>query len=264
LLLPDYFTEASWNKTATNKAKIITSIAMFYDLPDPLLFAQDVKKALHPEGIWIMEQSYLPTMIESNSFDTICHEHLEYYCIQQIEWICHQCDLRIVAVSLNECNGGSFRVVVCHKEASFPSKDYQEIRNKEITGLYNTLYPYVSFMTSCSQQKRRLQKFIRDMVSQGKRICLYGASTKGNTLLQYYQLDNSLITSAAERNPIKYGRQTPQTHIPIVGEQEVRDLHPEFMLVLPWHFKKEFLERENGYLQQERAVYLPSSYGRGS
>lgn len=257
LLIPDYFTEASWGKAATNPAKIITTIAMFYDLPDPLLFAQDVKKALHPEGVWVMEQSYLPTMIESNSFDTICHEHLEYYCLRQIEWICERVDLRIVAVSLNDCNGGSFRVVVCHKDASFPSKDYHSLRTKEIVGLYDTLYPYERFMASCSQQKRRLQQFLKDIVSQGKKVCLYGASTKGNTLLQYYQIDDKLITSAAERNPIKYGRCTPWTHIPIVSEQEVRDLNPEFMLVLPWHFKKEFLERETSYLQQKGQFIFP-------
>lgn len=256
-LVPTYFTEASWKQTNAFPAKLVTTIAMFYDLPDPLQFTQDVKKALHPNGIWIMEQSYLPTMLQLNSFDTICHEHLEYYCLHQIEWLCNKCDLQILDVTFNESNGGSFRVVISHKGASYSVKNIHTILQKENDLIYHTKTAFEIFIKKCLLQKTRLQIFLRDMVSQGKKVCLYGASTKGNTLLQYYEIDNTIVSCAAERNPIKYGRHTPYTHIPIVSEAEVRLLQPDFMFVLPWHFKSEFLEREKEYLEEKGQFIFP-------
>jgi GDP-mannose 4,6-dehydratase len=264
-LFPDFFYKENWEKAVSSntiKAKIVTSIAMFYDLPDPIAFAQDVKDILHSEGVWIIEQSYLPTMIQCNSFDTICHEHLEYYCLRQIQWICDRVGLKIIHISFNDCNGGSFRVIMSHKESSYATNTtfIQEILEKEQAQGYDTLEPYQLFMERCEYQKHLLQQFIQGQVHQGKKICVYGASTKGNTLLQYYHLDKNVLLCAAERNPIKYGRRTPLTDIPIVSEAEVRKIKPEFMFVLPWHFKKEFLEREKEYLTEGGQFIFPLPY----
>lgn len=258
VLVEDYFTEDSWKKASPSAlAKVITSIAMFYDLPDPIRFMEDVKKALHPEGIWIMEQSYLPTMLETRSFDTICHEHLEYYGVEQILWMCKKVGLRIVDIATNTCNGGSFRVVLSHPTAPFPPCNLQPFLAKEQQLQLHRTLPYHTFMQQCHIQKRRLLRFVQDITHQGKEVCLYGASTKGNTLLQYYDIQYPLITCAAERNPLKYGRWTPKTHIPIVCEQEVREKNPPFLLVLPWHFKEEFLTREQAYLEQGGQFLFP-------
>ncbi len=259
-LVPDYFTINNFNNASLNKkAKVITSIAMFYDLSDPLQFVTDVKNALDEDGIWVSEQSYMPLMLEKNSFDTICHEHLEYYSLKQIEWLLNKTGLRLLDVSFNDCNGGSFRFTACHKNASHRS-DHTRINSvllKESETRLNTTQPYDDFKMRVEDIKRRFLEYVNKEKSEGRSIHVYGASTKGNTLLQYFGLDSSIITAAAERNPEKYGRRTPKTRIPIISEDEARKLKPDNFIVLPWHFKNEFLEREKDYLNSGGKFIFP-------
>jgi NDP-4-keto-2,6-dideoxyhexose 3-C-methyltransferase len=269
-LVPDYFTEAAVEKSGIRpgSVKIITSIAMFYDLPDPVGFAKIIATLLAPEGIWIMEQSYMPTMIERRSFDTICHEHLEYYTIQDIKNIASRSGLRIVRVSFNDCNGGSFRVILCKAggaaDAAGAEHSEQEKGAERAEDLEHVAaepeIDFKAFQMECDHQRDLLNRFLADMVAQGKSIYLYGASTKGNTLLQYYGINHTLIRGAAERNPTKYGCRTPKTDIPILPEADVRAARPDFMLVLPWHFKQEFLEREKSYLSDGGQFIFPLPY----
>jgi NDP-4-keto-2,6-dideoxyhexose 3-C-methyltransferase len=254
-LISDYFTAENYQKFYWNRnAKIITSVAMFYDLEDPQDFMRDVKNVLHPEGIWIMEQSYLPSMLATNSFDTICHEHLEYYSLYQIYWMVKNMGLRIVDVEFNKINGGSFRVYICHQDALFKS-NVQKI----ITTLVRERdeKPDVEFKLRVEGAKRKVMDFLKAEREKGAIICLYGASTKGNVLLQYFGADNKLITAAAERNSKKWGCVTPGTRIPILSEADVRKLNPDYMLVLPWHFKEEFIQRELKYLQNGGKFIFP-------
>jgi GDP-mannose 4,6-dehydratase len=242
------------------KVRIITSISMFYDLPDPLAFAKDVQQLLAPDGVWVSEQSYIVTMLQSNSMDTICHEHLEYYALKQFDFIAEQAGLKIVDASLNACNGGSIRLTFAQKYNTAVKTNQlgiDAIRKLESSMQLNTLQPYANFERNCGLVKRNLVTFITSQRLIGKTIYLYGASTKGNTLLQYCGLDNSVIRAAAERNPDKYGRRTPKTNIPIISEAEMRLANPDFLLVLPWHFKSEFLEREQSYLNQGGQFIFP-------
>jgi len=251
-LVADFFTEQNFRtKFPTQSAKVITSISMFYDLPDPVQFMKDVKACLAPDGIWVAEQSYLLTMLEKNSFDTICHEHLEYYSYKQIEWMANKVGLKIIDITLNDCNGGSFRITFAHLDSEYRvnTENIQKIIDMEFNMELYTMKPYQEFYWRCEEEKRKLVKFLHDQKAIGKTIYLYGASTKGNTLLQYYGLDHTIISGAAERNQEKIGRRTPATNIPIISEDEMRQIHPDFLLVLPWHFKKEFLEREKAYLE---------------
>ena len=259
-LISDYFNSSNYFLTSPDKqARVITSIAMFYDLEAPTNFVADIKKILHPDGIWILEQSYLPTMLEINSFDTICHEHLEYYSLKQIDWMLSKNDLRIFDVEFNDINGGSFRVYACHSNSMFKSNQEQIDRvlanEKELK--LDSEQPYEEFKERAFHIKDELYNFLTTEKAKGKSIYAYGASTKGNVLLQFCNIDHILITAAADRNPEKWGRRTPATNIPIVSEEEARKRKPDYFLVLPWHFRKEFIEREAGFLASGGKFIFP-------
>lgn len=242
-------------------AMIITSIAIFYNLENPIQTALDVRDCLHKEGVWIMEQSYLPTMLRLAMFDTICHEHLEYYCLRDIEYVCRRTSLRILKVSFNDCNGGSFRVTLCHLDSSHQSSAEDEVLIQATFAAEDicrgSLDLFNKFNECCQLLRTKLTQLIKRIKNKGQTIYLYGASTKGNTLLQYCNLDASVITAASEKNEIKIGKRTPATNIPIVTEEEARRAQPDYLLVLPWHFRSEFLTRESSYLEGDGHFIFP-------
>ena len=230
------------------KASIITSIAMFYDLEDPNKFVADIAECLDLSGVWVLEQSYMPEMLARNSYDTICHEHLEYYSLYQIEQLVETHSLRVFDVDLNEINGASFRLYVCHADATHsPSDRLIKLREAEARAHLNQSVPYDDFRNRCFQLRDQLHQFIEAEVHRGKRIHIYGASTKGNTILNFCGLDRSLIEAAADRNPEKWGARTPLTNIPIISEEKSRAMQPDYFLALPWHFRDEFVRREHDF-----------------
>jgi len=259
-LISDYFNLSNYfSASAGKQAKAITSIAMFYDIEAPMNFVEEIKKVLHPDGIWVLEQSYMPTMLEMNSFDTICHEHLEYYSLKQIDWMLRKNDLRIFDVEFNNINGGSFRVYVCHNNSVFKSnqkKINQVFSNEEKLKLHSEL-PYKEFNERVLRIKNELYNFLATEKAKGKSIYIYGASTKGNVLLQFCNIDNALITAAADKNPEKWRCRTPVTNIPIISEEEARKAKPDYFLVLPWHFKEEFIKREVDFLASGGKFIFP-------
>jgi hypothetical protein len=241
---------------------IITSIAMFYDLEDPVAFCRGIKSVLAPHGIWICEMSYMPQMLEMNSYDTICHEHLEYYSLAVIEGILKRAGLRILNVEQNTINGGSLRCFVIHDD-NFSYRDpkfarnVEEMRKAEFDLELDTDKPYRNFQDRINVHREELNKLLKGLKKDGKRIHVYGASTKGNTILQWCGIDNRMIDVAAERNPDKYGAHTLGTDIPIVSEAESRAMQPDYYLVLPWHFRDEMLEREQQMLSAGTGFIFP-------
>lgn len=260
-IITEFFSAEEFIKNyGDEKAKIITSIAMFYDLEDPNQFVDDISKILHPDGIWILELSYLPLMLSQNAFDTIVHEHLEYYHLSALEFLLSKFNLKVVHIQLNDINGGSFRVVVQHKEKSIDNKSLQhitELREKEKNLNLSTNQPFDDFITKINDEKDKLVAFIKNEVSAGKTVHCYGASTKGNTLLQFYNLDKKLIQFIADRNPDKWGRRTIGTDISIISEEESHSMNPNYFLILPWHFINEFKEREKSYLKNGGKLLVP-------
>lgn len=244
------------------KADIVTSIAMLYDLEDPVAFAQALKRVLAPEGVWIFEMSYMPTMLKENAYDTICHEHLEYYSLAVIEEILRRAKLKIFNVVTNSVNGGSVRCYATHtttfryKSPGF-AENMKALRQLEFDLELDTDKPYRDFQTRIEQHRDELRGLLRDLKAQGKSIHIYGASTKGNTLLQWCGIDNRIIDVAAERNPDKYGARTLGTDIPIVSEADSRAARPDYYLVLPWHFREEFFAREQETLERGTALIFP-------
>jgi hypothetical protein len=245
-----------------SKMDVITSIAMFYDLEDPVAFARAVRDFLAPDGLWIVEMSYMPRMLETNSYDTICHEHLEYYSLAVIETVLDRAGMKVVRVAMNDINGGSIRCYATHAECfRFSRKEWlrslDALRQEEFDLALDTDRPYRNFQERINVHREHLTSTLRKLKADGKRIHIYGASTKGNTILQWCGIDRFIIDYAADRNPDKHGARTLGTDIPIISEEESRALRPDYYLVLPWHFKAEFLEREKATLERGAGLIFP-------
>jgi SAM-dependent methyltransferase len=262
-IVQDIFpSEALFTLLRDKKLDVITSIAMFYDLESPVDFVQAIKRFLSNEGVWIFEMSYMPHMLALDSYDTICHEHLEFYSLAVLEKIVALGGMKIFKIEFNDINGGSIRCYATHKEnMSFDTKDnyklINEIRQKEFDLELDTDKPYVDFQQRIEVLKTQLHELLVKLKNEGKKIHIYGASTKGNTILQWCNIDASLVDYAAERNPDKYGAITLGTNIPIISEEESRAMNPDYYLVLPWHFKEEFLQREKDALQKGTGFIFP-------
>ena len=263
LIINDFFNIRSYFRFLDKKAKVITAIAMFYDLEDPNSFVSEISSCLEADGIFVVQMAYQPLMLEQNAFDNICHEHIEYYSTSSLMYLLDRHNLEVFDVELNNINGGSFRVYIKHKGNNRikgfagASKRVDELLKRERKSGANTLRTYKAFAERVSNLREKTRNFIFDRIKHGKKIYAYGASTKGNTLLQYYGLDFRHIVAAAERNSLKWGLKTVGTLIPIVSEQEARKAKPDYFLVLPWHFRKEFIKREERYLQSGGEMIYP-------
>lgn len=223
---------------------------MFYDLEHPSEFVGDVARCLEDDGIWVSEFSYMPTMLEKSSFDTICHEHLEYYSLAVIEYVLHAAGMKVFNCALNTINGGSIRCYATHAENfRYKSDEFnhriKRLRQEEFDLELDTDKPYKNFQDRINVHRDELNSLLRKLKKEGKKVHIYGASTKGNTILQWCGIDNRIIDFAAERNPDKYGARTLGTDIPIISEAESRALGPDYYLILPWHFREEFVKRED-------------------
>ncbi len=250
-LVPTYFTAEAVPK---HSYKVVTSISMFYDLPDPVQFARDVRTVLHDEGIWSLEQSYIRAMLNTNSIDTICHEHVEYYAVRQIKRIMDEAGMKIIRISENGCNGGSFRIYAAKRESNW-KEDIDTVQlylhAEEQAGLQNP-DTYREFVARCDREIATLKEFL----ATHPNTYIYGASTKGNCLLQYANIGESDIRYAVERNPQKVGKMT-STGIEIIGEERMRENPPDYLLVLPWHFRDAIVQREAEFLQKGGSLIFP-------
>jgi len=258
-LVPDFFSRRNFENVSQRKARIVTSIAMFYDLEDPVDFATNIAEILEPDGIWHFEQSYMPSMLRTNSYDTICHEHLEYYSITVVRSILEKAGLKILDVQMNAVNGGSFAVTAAKTSAGRASDQAMVdwlVEQERRMGL-ETPRPFRDFEERVFRHREDLRRLIRSLVADGRKILGYGASTKGNVVLQFCGLGPDEIPAIADVNPNKFGCVTPGTHIPIVSEQEARAMKPDFFLVLPWHFKAGIVERERGFLEGGGRMIFP-------
>jgi hypothetical protein len=259
-LLPDFFSAASYRSIESGPARIVTSIAMFYDLDAPVEFAKQIESILADDGVWHFEQSYMPSMLRMNSYDTICHEHLEYYSLGVVKIILEKAGLKIVDVVMNAINGGSFAVTAAKagNRSITPNLAVIEwLLEQEHRMSLNTPRPYRDFEERVFRHRDDLTRLIRALNADGKKILGYGASTKGNVVLQFCGLTNKDIPAIAEVNAEKFGHVTPGTHIPIISEQEARAIKPDYFFVLPWHFKDGILRREKEYLASGGKMIFP-------
>lgn len=259
-LIADFFSADAYRLLESRQAKVITSIAMFYDLEAPIDFARQIESILTNDGIWHFEQSYMPSMLRTNSYDTICHEHLEYYSLGVVKKILDNAGLRIVDVVMNAVNGGSFAVTAA-KASNMSIKANHAVIDwllgqEDRMGL-NTPRPYRDFEERVFRHREDFVRLIRSLNADGKTILGYGASTKGNVVLQFCGLTEKDIPAIAEVNQDKFGRVTPGSRIPIISEAEAKAMKPDYFLVLPWHFKDGILKREKEYLSTGGRFIFP-------
>ncbi|MBY0528282.1 MAG: class I SAM-dependent methyltransferase [Gemmataceae bacterium] len=259
-LIPDFFSQSKFREVAgIARAKLITSIAMFYDLADPIAFVREIRGCLDDRGIWHFEQSYMPSMLRTNSYDTVCHEHIEYYSLSAVKKILDAADLELIDVAMNAVNGGSFGITAAKKGSNFPRNDAVIdwlLETESRMGLH-TPRPFRNFEERVFEHRRSLAGLIHSLNAAGRKVFGYGASTKGNVLLQFCGLTTADIPCIADVNPDKHGCVTPGTNIPIVSEEEARAKTPDFFLVLPWHFKAGIIEREAEYLASGGHLIFP-------
>jgi len=259
-LIPDFFSAETFRERfGERKAKVVTSFSMFYDLEDPTDFMRQVHACLADDGVWIFEQSYLLTMLEQNAYDTICHEHISYYALKQIKWMADRAGFKIVNVELNDVNGGSFCVTVAKQDSPVEANERRvdELLQREQDFGLHTLKPFEAFSEMVHQHREDLTAFVRTARSEGKSVYGYGASTKGNVMLQWCGLGPEDITAIAEVNPDKFGKVTPGTGIPIRSEEEVKAENPDYLLVLPWHFRANIEQREADWLSHGGKLVFP-------
>ena len=259
-LIPDFFSAGIVKDTfGTKKAKVITSIAMFYDLEEPIEFMRQVYDTLDDNGVWIFEQSYMPTMLDITAYDTICHEHLEYYGLKQIEWMADRVGFKIVNVELNDVNGGSFAVMMAKSGSAISdqtSHKRQLLEDEENKGL-RTVKPYEDFKLRVYDHRQELRNVIHKIKAENKKLIGYGASTKGNVILQFCEFTRNDIPYIAEVNTDKFGCFTPGTKIPIISEAEAREMKPDYLMVLPWHFKDNIINKEREFLEKGGYLLMP-------
>lgn len=241
------------------KFKVITAISMFYDLEDPSSFVRNIREVLDDDGIWHFEQSYMPSMLRMNSYDTICHEHIEYYALKPIQKILSDGGLRILDVKMNAVNGGSFAVTACHQRASFKSNDavISWLLEQEMHMGLDSPRPFADFKNRVFQHKNELKSLLLELKEAGKTVHGYGASTKGNVLLQFCGITPEEVPYVAEINQEKFGCFTPGSNIPIISDAESKAMNPDYYLVLPWHFKSGIINNEKEFLADGGSLIFP-------
>lgn len=256
-LVVDFFSADSFFKASGGrKAKVVTSFAMFYDLEDPLGFMRQVAAVLAEGGVWVMEQSYLPAMLAQNAYDTVCHEHIEFYGLRQIDWMARRAGLKVLDVAFNGANGGSFEIWLAAAASALAVNEAAVVRTLAAEAGLDGPAPYAAFASRVEAHRAELKEFLAEARRAGKRVVGYGSSTKGNVLLQHCGLGPTDLECIGEVNPEKFGRVTPGTAIPIVPEAEMRARKPDYLLVLPWHFRDFIVEKEAAWRAASGAKLL--------
>ena len=268
-VVQDFFSKASYDTVANKPAKVITCIAMFYLLDDPVPIVKDLYQVLDDDGILVLQISYTPLMLEQMAFDNICHEHIYYWSLNGVKDLFEQHNFKVVDCDLNDTNGGSMRIYLqknIGNVASFGSGPLRDVFNFRVKALleYEKAHYDLRDPALWDQFRQRLDKlredvvgFIRSERANGKTVWAYGASTKGNTLLQYFGLDENDIVGIAERNPHKVGLRTIGSNIPIYSEADMRTAQPDYLLILPWAFINEFRARESEFFKNGGAFIVP-------
>jgi len=257
--IPDFFSKKLINKITQKKIKLVTTISMFYDLENPLDFAKEIYDILDKEGVWHLEQSYMPSMIKNNSYDTICHEHLEYYSLKSIKYIFDKVGFKIIDLDFNDINGGSFSISVSKKKSSH--NEVKRLVNwllkREKVFKYNNLSTFNTFYKNILMHKKTFYELLLNLKKNKKKVIGYGASTKGNVLLQFCKINSDLLPFICEVNKFKHGRFTPGSKIKIISENQAKKINPDYFLVLPWHFKNFILKKENFFIKKGGKFIFP-------
>jgi hypothetical protein len=259
ICVADFFNAANFDSVSEQRAKVVTSIAMFYDLEDPVAFASDIRDSLTDDGLWHFEQSYMPWMLRSGAYDTICHEHLEYYSLTTIKRILDDAGMMIVDVATNAVNGGSIAVTAAKANGTWkPASIIPEwLLKEEERNRVHEVATWSAFADTVRSRQSDLHELLTALRDSGKKVMGLGASTKGNVLLQTSGITADLLPYVGDVNPYKFGRFTPGTNIPIISEADVLAMEPDYLLVLPWHFRETFMVTLEPFLARGGRLIFP-------
>lgn len=253
----DFFSARAYYDVTSSRARIVTSVAMFYDLDDPVAFAQDIKSVLAEDGVWYFEQSYMPWMLRSGAYDTICHEHLEYYSLTTIKRILDDAGLFLVDAATNAVNGGSISVVASRDPATTTSVYAQWLLDQETADRVHSPEAWVEFRQKVMSRQKDLRSLLERLNEDGAKVMALGASTKGNVLVMTTPVTEDLVSKVGDVNPYKYGRFLPGSGIPIVSEEQVLREQPDYLLILPWHFRETFMLTLEPFLSRGGRLIFP-------
>tara|TARA_B110000971_G_scaffold181243_1_gene187968 strand:+ start:73 stop:1374 length:1302 start_codon:yes stop_codon:yes gene_type:complete len=264
-IFPTYFNAKDFKNSYKNKAKIITSCAMFYDLEEPKKFVRDIDDILDKDGVWCVQISYLSSMLKYKNFYDICHEHLSYYSIETFEAVLRNFNLKLFFAETNHVNGGSIRLFVCRKDCDiYNIEKYSTLLNKlrleEKNYNLKDENTYKDFQNKINDIKNKTNLFVDNIIKSKKEVFALGASTKGNILLQHFGLEKSKIPYISERNPEKVGLRCLGSDIELISEESARSKNPKAFVVLPWNFKEEIVKREKKYLDDGGTLMFPMPY----
>ncbi|MBU6408791.1 MAG: methyltransferase domain-containing protein [Verrucomicrobia bacterium] len=247
----DFFNEKGARSLIGGKdCKIITSIAMFYDLDDPMSFIRDIRALLARDGVWALELSYLPLLLKQLTYDQVCHEHVTYLGLRQMDWMMKKCGLQILDVSFNDVNGGSFYIIAGRQDGPFRPKSAEIQKLIDDEAVLDADEPFSRLRNRILTHRDDVRGFFEMAKKAGKKVYGYGASTKGNIVLNYCGIGPDQIAAIGDRNPEKDGLVTPGMRIPIISHEKLRDLQPEYLFVLIWHFRKEVIRDEIAFLKK--------------
>jgi len=256
-LIVDYFSKKKILKEFGNiKFSLITSFAMFYDISQPRKFCSEIYDLLDEKGLWILEMSYFPALLKNLTYDQICHEHITYYTLSTFKKIANFCKLQVIDYSFNEINGGSIEIV-CSKKKLLNNK-----KNKKIIFLLNkekeiNFSNYNKFLNRLENSKKVLREYILNIKLLKKKIYGYGASTKGNIILNYCGITNKEIPYICDANSYKYEKYTPGSNIKIVSKAFARKKNPKYFLVLIWSFRNEVIKQEKNFIEKGGKLIFP-------
>lgn len=268
VLANDFFSADVYKNISDAKAKIITVIAMFYDLENPAEFLNQVREIIDDRGVLIIQISYILLMLEQNEFGDMCHEHVAYYTLKILKSLLENAGFEVFDVVMNPTNGGSLRVYAVPrgsiKDLACPLH-WESIGQARFMGMLeyekqkdlSSPEPYLRFAQRIEKLKEQTVTWLQRQKEEKKKVIGYGASTKGNVLLQYYGIDTDLLPCIADANEKKWGLCTVGTGIPIISEAEMRDMEPDYLFTMPWFFIKYFLEREEELLAKGTRFVLP-------
>jgi hypothetical protein len=259
LIVTDYFTARDFERHFEGRrAKIVTAIAMFYDIEEPHAFVEDIAEILAPDGVFVVQFAYLVNMLDTNGFDNINHEHVGYYSLEVMDRLVRSHGLVVRDAEINAVNGGSIRLYIGHdngfEEQSGRVTDMLAAERELRLGSSET---YRQFADRIADLKAGIRRFVFEELDNGKVFHVYGASTKGNTILQYLDLGSRHFAMAADRTPQKWGLRTVATDIPIVSEETSRAARPDYLFVLPWHLRQSFVARESEFLASGGRMLFP-------
>jgi hypothetical protein len=259
ITISDFFNSKKFLSKSKKSADLITTNAMLYDLPKPKDFLMNIYNSLSKNGIWHTEQSYLKSMIEKNSYDTICHEHIEYYSLKSLKYLLDEIGFKIIEIGFNDVNGGSFALTLTKKDCDLykEKKDkISKILNSEERFQLHKVKTYHKFYLKIKKESQKLKSFLEKQKNKNKLVLGYGASTKGNVILSFSDINSNLMPFVAEVNSFKFNKYVPGTEIKIISETKARKLKPDYFLVMPWHFKNFILKKEKKFIRKNSIKFV--------